>query len=106
MKPLAKSLGIKINDTIDRDDEDGVAEVVTTIKEVGNVLICWEHDQLKDIAKAIGVKGYAQNSGWHGKVEYPDDRFDIIWVVPPPWKEIVEVLSEGVPGLDDAHIGK
>jgi hypothetical protein len=39
--------------------------------------------------------------GKTGKVEYPDDRFDLIWTVPWPYEEIVKVNSESVPGLDN-----
>lgn len=66
----------------------------------GNVLICWEHEQLAEIAKAIGVKGFAPDSGWNGKVKYPSDRFDLIWKVSEPYTKIVSVMSENVPGLD------
>ncbi|CCT69439.1 related to phosphoglycerate mutase family protein [Fusarium fujikuroi IMI 58289] len=50
---------------------------------------------------AIGIQGYAVQTGWTGEVKYPGDRFDLIWVVPPPYTEITVVGSELVPGLDD-----
>jgi hypothetical protein len=101
---LAKSLGLEIDDSVSRDDAKGAAKAAKSFHGPGNVLVCWEHGQLADIAKAIGVEGYATDSGWEGKVKYPDDRFDLIWVVPPPWEEITEVKSEEVPGLDDKFI--
>jgi hypothetical protein len=98
---LAESLGLKPDASIDRDDASGVADAAKSFKGPGNVLICWEHGQLEDIAKEIGVKRYAEGSGWTGKVKYPGDRFDLIWEVKSPWKEVSEVKSEKVKGLDD-----
>ncbi|SCN92691.1 related to phosphoglycerate mutase family protein [Fusarium fujikuroi] len=60
-----------------------------------------KHKSLEGIAKAIGIQGYAVQTGWTGEVKYPGDRFDLIWVVPPPYTEITVVGSELVPGLDD-----
>lgn len=65
------------------------------------MLICWEHGELAKIAQAIGVKGFKQGSGGDGKVEYPGDRFDVIWTVEKPYTLIDKVESENVPGLDD-----
>ena len=90
-----------VNDSVSRDDASGVAKEVKAFHGPGNVLICWEHGQLADIAAAIGIAGYAEDSGWKGPVDYPDDRFDLIWCVPPPWTEIAEVRSENVSALVD-----
>jgi hypothetical protein len=64
----------------------------------------WRLDDLAlvGIAKAIGVQGYAAATRWTGEVKYPGKRFDLIWVIPPPYTEITEVRSEKVPGLDDS----
>lgn len=44
---------------------------------------------------------YADDSPWAGlPITYPSDRFDLIWTVLPPYKEIANVTSEQVPGLD------
>jgi hypothetical protein len=50
--------------------------------------VCWEHGQLAKIAEALGVKG---------QVEYPGDRFDLIWKVEKPYKEIESPTSEDTP---------
>lgn len=67
VKPLADSLGLKIDDSVSRDDAEGVAKAVEKWNGKGNILICWEHGQLTDIAEAIGVK--------HAP-DYPDERYD------------------------------
>ncbi|GFF52630.1 putative phosphoglycerate mutase family protein [Aspergillus lentulus] len=33
-------------------------------------------------------------------LEYPEDRFDLIWTVPFPYDHITDFRSEGCPGLD------
>jgi len=105
VEPLAKALGIKIYSKIDRDDVQGAADAAKAYGGPGNVLLCWEHGQLAKIATALGVQGYAGSSGWSGPVEYPGDRFDLIWTVNPPYTEISTVTSEGVPGLDQTTTG-
>jgi len=91
VKPLSEALGLTIDDSVSRDDADGVAEAVRGWSGKGNVLICWEHGQLTDIAKAIGVLNAP---------EYPGERFDIIWTVNAPYEKIDSVTSEMCPGLD------
>jgi len=49
---------------------------------------------LQDIATAIGV----QNAP-----EYPDDRFDVIWTIDPPYDQITSETSEHCPGIDDKY---
>jgi hypothetical protein len=101
VEPLADSLGLKVHKKIERDDYAGAASEALSFDGPGNVLLCWEHKSLQGIAKAIGIEGYAAQTGWTGEVKYPGDRFDLIWVVPPPYTEITVVGSELVPGLDD-----
>ncbi|KAI1033019.1 hypothetical protein LB504_006226 [Fusarium proliferatum] len=101
VEPLANALGLQVNEEIDRDDYRGAANEAKSFEGSGNVLLCWEHKSLEGIAKAIGIQGYAAQTGWTGEVKYPDNRFDLIWVVPPPYTEITVVGSELVPGLDD-----
>ena len=100
MKPLADSINLKIH-TKDKTDAEGAAAAAKDFKGPGNVLICWEHGQLTKIAEALGVKGFAKDSAQSKEIKYPGDRFDLIWVIPEPYKEISQVLSEHVPGLDD-----
>ena len=71
--PSITSVGYrhKRNVTIlsDRDDEKCVASHVAAFasrNDTHNILICWEHDALVDIAKALGVKKAP---------EYPDKSY-------------------------------
>lgn len=100
VQPLAKDLGVEFKTNIHINDAAGVARVVEEYRGTGNILICWEHHHLSDIAKAIGITGFAPGSGWSGKVQYPDSRFDLVWVAPPPYDEITQVFSEDTPGSD------
>jgi hypothetical protein len=93
-----EDLGVEFNTKIDKDDAVGVAKAVKGFSGPGNVLICWEHHNLSDIAKAIGIRGFAESSGTSGKLQYPGSRFDLIWVAPAPYDEITEVLSEDALG--------
>jgi hypothetical protein len=101
VKPLADSLGLKVHSSIRRNDALGVKETVENYNGTGNILICWEHVQMSDIAVAIGVTQYAEESGWSGVIEYPHKRFDLIWVIPTPYTQIVRVEGEQIPVLDD-----
>ncbi|KAF5708813.1 phosphoglycerate mutase [Fusarium globosum] len=101
VEPLAEALKLTVNKDIGRDKYEAAAKEATSFTGQGNVLLCWEHKSLEGIAKAIGIQGYAAQTGWTGEVKYPGDRFDLIWVVPPPYTEITVVGSELVPGLDD-----
>jgi hypothetical protein len=104
-----EDLGVEFNTDIKRDDAAGVATAAKAYSGTGNVLICWEHHKLSGIAKAIGIKGFAESSGWSGKLQYPDSRFDLIWVAPAPYDEITQVLSEdtGQNGvLNDSEVTK
>ncbi|KAJ5895706.1 uncharacterized protein N7473_005105 [Penicillium subrubescens] len=97
VQPLADDLedfDVKFNTGIEKDDAEGVARAVKAYRGEGNVLICWEHHKLSDIAKAISIKGFAESSGWSGKLQYPDSRFDLIWVALAPYDEITQVLIE------------
>lgn len=54
--PLANDLGLTVDTSCQRDDQDCVAGVVEAYSGSGNVLICWEHDALHDIVEALGNK--------------------------------------------------
>lgn len=111
MLPLAGHLGLEVDTSCDRDDEDCVDDAVKDYDGPGNILIwsvllistpclwganagtwcSWEHDALNKLAEEIGVKD---------QDNYPDDSYDIIWTQPYPYKDITE-SSENCPGLDD-----
>jgi hypothetical protein len=66
VEPLAEDLGLSVDTSCDRDDQDCVADVVESYNGSGNILICWEHDALHDIVKALGDKNAP---------DYPDDSY-------------------------------
>lgn len=96
IKPLCESLSLIPNLDISRDKAKDVAAAAKDWKGEGNVLICWEHGVLGEIAEVlVGADD--------GDIKYPGDRFDLIWKV---WKDVKDwkfevVGSEGVPGLDE-----
>ncbi len=78
VKPLADSVqGVTFNNKIDRDDKDGVAafvsDYVKNYNGQGNVLICWEHKELQDLAQAI-IQSDGVGSAGTEVPEYPGDR--------------------------------
>lgn len=64
VQPLANDLGLTVDTSCDRDDSDCVAKLVGKYFGGGDVLICWEHDNLSDIVKSLGDKN---------PPSYPDD---------------------------------
>ncbi|KAB8070113.1 hypothetical protein BDV29DRAFT_194360 [Aspergillus leporis] len=89
--PLAEDLGLTVDTTCDRDDHKCVKKAVENYTGEGNVLICWEHDNLTDIVEKLGD---------HDAPTYPDDRYDLIWTDPSPYTKVTEITSEQCPGLD------
>ncbi|KAH6885932.1 hypothetical protein B0T10DRAFT_563913 [Thelonectria olida] len=89
--PLAGDLDLTVDTSCDRDDNDCVVDVVEGYDGNGNILICWEHDELNNIAEALGADDVDN---------YPDDRYDIIWTDPYPYSDITSETSENCPGLD------
>jgi len=55
IKPLADSLGLEVDTRFKRDKSTKVAVAVSEFQGPGNILICWEHKALTDLATAIGV---------------------------------------------------
>jgi len=54
VQPLANDLGLTVDTSCDRDDAECVANLVEGYRGSGNVLICWEHDNLTGIVTALG----------------------------------------------------
>ncbi len=54
VQPLANDLGLTVDTSCDRDDAECVANLVEDYGGSGNVLICWEHDNLTGIVTALG----------------------------------------------------
>ena len=64
VQPLASDLGLTVDTSCDRDDADCVADLVDGYNGTGNILICWEHDNLSNIVEAMVDKN---------PPSYPDD---------------------------------
>ena len=67
VQPLAIDLGLMVDISCDRDDQNCVADLVVAYGNrgaTGSVLICWEHDSLTDIVDEL----------WDDNApDYPDD---------------------------------
>ena len=90
LRPLADDLGLSVDTDCERDDFEAVAAKIQNYKGEGNVLVCWEHKRLTDIAAALGV---------HSPPRYPTKRFDVIWTCEEPYHTISE-SKQMCPDLD------
>jgi hypothetical protein len=90
LRPLADELGLIVDTDCERDDFEGVAAKIKGYKGEGNILVCWEHKRLTNLAAALGV---------HNPPLYPKDRYDIIWSCEEPYQAISE-SKQRCPGLD------
>ena len=54
VQPLANDLGLSVDTSCTRDDAKCVKKLVKKYGGDGNVLICWEHDNLTGIVEALG----------------------------------------------------
>ena len=93
LRPLADDLGLTVDIDHERDEIDAVVAKIKGYKGQGNVLVCWEHRRLTNIAAALGV---------HDPPRYPKDRFDLIWTCEEPYGTISE-SKQMCPGLDVNH---
>ncbi|KAL1891992.1 hypothetical protein Sste5346_007336 [Sporothrix stenoceras] len=92
VQPLATDLGLTVDTSCDRDDESCVKDVVDGYSGSGNILLCWEHDELTNIAEKLGADNVE---------DYPDDSFNLIWTQPYDYSKITSITSENCPGLDN-----
>ena len=90
LRPLADELGLTVDTDCERDDFEEFVAKIKSYKGEGNILVCWEHKRLTDLALALGV---------HNPPTYPKDRFDIIWTCEEPYRTISE-SKQMCPGLD------
>ena len=71
LEPLAKSMGLKISDVHGKGQE---AKLVATLMKLDGVaLVAWSHENIRFIVEAIEPAGLKAP-------EWPDDRFDLVWV--------------------------
>jgi hypothetical protein len=79
VRPLAQSLSLVPDISREREETREVAsDALKYVKsdEAGDVLICWEHKRLRDIATAFGVK--------HAP-DYDAERYDLLWKLEYPY---------------------
>ncbi|KAI5117011.1 hypothetical protein M0805_004396 [Coniferiporia weirii] len=97
--PLAESLGLTVDTSCSKKDSSCVASAVAAFSATSsaNVLICWQHGQLTDIVRALGVPKRAAP-------KYPGHAYDTIWTLKD--QTVVAQTSEGCPGLDDWTSGR
>jgi hypothetical protein len=77
--PLADRLGVKPNLAFVKGEEKPMVDSV--LAQRGIVLVCWQHEKIHKIAEHI-VGSRAPTKPI--PAEWPDDRFDIVWVFTPP----------------------
>lgn len=68
--PFAVKYNLTVNSKFDVDDAEGLAGALKQIE--GTSLVVWEHKNINDIAKALGVQQ---------KLKWESDDFDGIWIV-------------------------
>ncbi|KAK0538642.1 hypothetical protein OC834_000356 [Tilletia horrida] len=90
-KIFAQDLGLTVDTSCDRDDIDCVHDKIHAFADKSSldILVCWEHDALEDIGKAIG-QGFS----------YPSSHFDLIFHEHKGSLTSNSPYSEKCPGLD------
>ena len=68
--PFAVKYNLTVNSKFDVEDAEGLAAALK--KNEGTSLVVWEHKNINDITKALGVQQ---------KLKWSDDDFDSIWIV-------------------------
>ena len=71
--PLAKKLGIQVDSSFGKGEEEQLIEKVTS--QPGPTLICWQHGEIPAIAEAFGAVTPTPPSKW------PDSVYDVIWTL-------------------------
>ena len=72
---LAAFLGIDLNLSHAKGEEDAL--VTDALSQSGTVLIAWEHEAIPGIVGGLVRANRSIPQNW------PDDRFDIVWIVNP-----------------------
>ncbi|KAJ5973788.1 hypothetical protein N7481_010998 [Penicillium waksmanii] len=91
VRPLAKDLGLRVDTHCSRKSGACVADAIRDYDGPGNILISWRHGTISDIQWFLGSEY---------PLEYPYDRYDLIWTFPYPYDVITEVRAEHCPGID------
>jgi phosphohistidine phosphatase SixA len=83
VSPLAEVLGVRIDHS--HADGEEPAVVAAALAAPSPVLISWHHSHIPTIARTIGGAALDCPAAW------PDDRFDVVWVLDrdddaAPWR--------------------
>ena len=75
IQPLADAIGLAINDKHkDKDYQKVADDILQNAKyEQKNILICWHHGEILDLATALGATGLPPASNW--PTSWPGDVF-------------------------------
>jgi phosphohistidine phosphatase SixA len=73
VEPLAHALGVAIDDRFPEGQEAEIA--AAALRAASPVLISWHHSHIVRLAHAIAGSDLAVPKAW------PDDRFDVVWVL-------------------------
>ncbi len=75
LQPLSERLGLPLDDPFLQDEVDLLVQAVQACE--GHVLVAWEHKRIPLIANRLIGEGSTVPQVW------PDDRFDLVWIVEP-----------------------
>lgn len=76
VEPLAAKLGIQVDDSHPEGHESKIA--IAALEAASPVLISWHHSHIPELAEKIA----GEHLGWPD--EWPDDRFDVVWILDRP----------------------
>jgi hypothetical protein len=75
LQPLSERLGIAVDDRFYRTQLEDVAAAI--LGSDGPVLVAWEHTMIPALARTLTGDPGGTPGAW------PDDRFDVLWVLEP-----------------------
>jgi hypothetical protein len=102
--PLAQELNVAPVVDFGKGQEAALARQVLT--QSGVILISWQHEAIGEIARNLVAGGEPKATI---PAQWPDKRFDIVWIFEPPAKgksrwQFVQVPQRLLPGDTDAVI--
>lgn len=75
LQPLGERLGLPLDEPFLQDEVDRLVQ--TLMASEGHVLVAWEHKRIPLIVNGLIGDASAVPQVW------PDDRFDLVWIVSP-----------------------
>lgn len=71
LRAISHSFGLPINDSFGKEQEPKLVAAIDKLE--GTVLVAWSHENILKIVSAMQVEAALP-------AEWPDDRFDLVWV--------------------------